>query len=98
MCWMNSTPFPSPVVDKYFHNDFPERILGSTELFLLYNPTSDNTVILKVVMRLYSDFMNGVGRFRKYTIVELELEIMNKDSQLNQIQGINLYYLDLYYI
>ena len=31
-------------------------------------------------------------------IKELELEIMNKDSQLNQIQGINLYYLDLYYI
>ena len=65
-----SAPFPISIRNKYFHDDFAERSYGNSEIIPKYDPNSDKIVLLKVGMLLYTDFMQGVGCFKKHTIVE----------------------------
>ena len=65
-----SAPFPIAIRHKYFHNDVAERSPATLEPIPEYAPNSKNMVLLKVGMTFFTDFMEGVRCFRKYTIGE----------------------------
>ena len=89
-------PLSQTIRDKYRHNDVAVRKNGTTEEIPVYDATAANQVLLKVGMDMFTDFMQGVGRFKKYTIVEftrghitlspilvLPMADLNLDSDLN---------------
>ena len=63
-------PLSQTIRDKYRHNDVAVRKNGTTEEIPVYDATAANQVLLKVGMDMFTDYMQGVGCFKKYTIVE----------------------------
>ena len=89
-------PLSQTIRDKYRHNDVAVRKNGTTEEIPVYDATAANQVLLKVGMDMFTDYMQGVGCFKKYTIVEftrghitlspilvLPMADLNLDSDLN---------------
>ena len=89
-------PLSQTIRDKYRHNDVAVRKNGTTEEIPVYDATAANQVLLKVGMDMFTDFMQGVGHFKKYTMVEftrghitlspilvLDMADFNLDTDLN---------------
>ena len=89
-------PFSQIIRDKYRHNDVAVRVNGRAEEIPVYDATANNKVLLTVGMEMFTDIVQGVGNFKRYTIVEftkghinlslllvLDMQHLNLDTDLH---------------